>query len=237
MTGESTISTKHFTASTPRESRTCPSLHDLNQLVRARIIREPDFLCADEAALLPSDEEGGFSYDRKLFPETVVLDNALLPLSYAYAPGEERDGVTVSVPLPLAEKLSDAQLRWMVPGLREELTSTLLRALPKAIRRTLLPLEPKVGEVVRSFQPGHGPLLAALAAFLTDRYSVEVKASDWPASTLPAYLQPRIEVMDRDNKPIASGRDLQAIRAALRKTDVRSDRLGSSPCADGKKPR
>ena len=199
------------------------SLHDLNQLVRSRIAREPDLLCANEDDLLPPDDDGGFGYDKKLFPETVVLDNALLPLSYAYAPGEERDGVTVSVPLPLAEKLSDAQLQWMVPGLRAELIGTLLRALPKTIRRTLLPLEPKVGEVVQSFQPGRGPLLDSLAAFLANRYGVEVKASDWPASSLPAYLQPRIEVMDRDNKPIASGRDLTAIRATLEKTDVRSN--------------
>ncbi len=199
------------------------SLHDLNQLICSRITREPDFLCADEEDILPPDDDGGFGYDKKLFPETVTLDNALLPLSYAYAPGEERDGVTVSVPLPLAEKLSDAQLQWMVPGLREELISTLLRALPKTIRRTLLPLEPKVTEVVHSFQPGRGPLLDSLAAFLANRYAVEVKASDWPASSVPAYLQPRIEVTDRDSKPIATGRDLQAIRATLEKTDVRSD--------------
>ncbi len=199
------------------------STHDLNALVRARITREPDFLCAEEEDILPSDDNGGVGYDKKLFPESVTLDNALLPLSYAYAPGEERDGVTVSVPLPLAEKLSDAQLQWMVPGLREELVGTLLRALPKTVRRTLLPLEPKVGEVVRSFQPGRGLLLDTLAAFLTQRYAVEVKASDWPASSLPAYLQPRIEVLDRDNKPIASGRDLPTIRATLEKTDVRSD--------------
>ena len=199
------------------------SLHDLNQLVRSRVTREPDFLCAGEEDLLPPDDEGGFGYDKKLFPETVALDNALLPLTYAYAPGEERDGVTVSVPLPLAEKLSDAQIQWMVPGLREELVSTLLRALPKSIRRTLLPLDPKVIEVVRSFQPGRGPLLDALAAFLANRYSVEVTAADWPASSLPAYLQPRIEVLDRDNKLVASGRDLRAIRATLEKTDVRSD--------------
>ena len=199
------------------------SVHDLNRLVRAHLTREPDFLCAGEETLLPDAGEGGFQYDRAMFPQAVSLGNAALPLSYAYAPGEERDGVTVRVPLPVAAHLSTAQLQWMVPGLREEQIGTLLRALPKAVRRTLLPLEPKTREVAETFQPGPGEFLPALAEFLTRRYGVEVRAADWPPDSLPAYLQPRVEVVDRDDKPLATGRDLRAVQAVLEKSDVRSD--------------
>ena len=199
------------------------SLHDLNRLVRAQAAHAPDFLCAEEQTLLPADDGNGFQYDKTLFPETVSLNNSALPLSYAYAPGEERDGVTVRVPLPVAEGLSGAELQWMVPGMREEQIDTLLRALPKTVRRSLMPLEPKTKEIVRAFQPGRGEFLPALAAFLTANYGVEVRASDWPPTSLPAYLQPRVEVVDRDDKPLVAGRDLRAIQATLEKSDVRSE--------------
>ena len=198
------------------------SLHDLNKLVRAHITREPDFLCADEATLLPTHEDG-FGFDGTLFPEQVAVGNTALPLSYAYAPGEDRDGVTVRVPLPVAATLTTGQLQWMVPGLREEQIDTLLRALPKSVRKSLMPLEPKIREVTAEFEPGRSDFLTALAAFLTRRFGVEVPASDWPAGSLPAHLQPRVEVVDRDNKAVATGRDLGAIQATLEKSDVRSD--------------
>ena len=199
------------------------SVHDLNKLVRERIGREPGFLCADEETLLPGGEEGGFGFDRLLFPEQISLGNTALPLSYAYAPGEERDGVTVRVPLPVAENLTTGQLQWMVPGLREELAGILLRALPKSIRKALQPMEGKARIVATEFQPGREDFLEALAVFLTRWFSVEVRAEDWPIGSLPAHLQPRVEVVDRDNKTVVSGRDLGAIQATLEKTDVRSD--------------
>ncbi len=109
------------------------SVHDLNQLVRSRIDREPDFLCATEADLIGDDEA---TYDRALFPDRVSFGHTALPVSYAYQPGEEADGVTVRVPLPMAAQLTTGQIQWMVPGLREEQIGVLLRALPKAVRKT-----------------------------------------------------------------------------------------------------
>ena len=198
------------------------SLHDLNRLVRAHIAREPDFLCADEETLLSSDEDA-FQFDRTLFPEEVPLGKAVLPVSYAYAPGEERDGVTVRVPLPVAEGLTTGQLQWMVPGLREEIVGELMRALPKSIRRTLMPLEPKVRETAAGFTPARGDFLTSLAADLSRRYGVEVRPTDWPPGSLPAHLLPRVEVVDRDNRTLAAGRDLAAVQTALAGQDVRSD--------------
>jgi ATP-dependent helicase HrpA len=196
------------------------SVHDLNKLVRSRIDREPDFLCATEPDLIGDDEA---TYDRALFPDRVSFGPTALPVSYAYKPGEESDGVTVRVPLPMAAQLTTGQIQWMVPGLREEQIGVLLRALPKAVRKPLMPLEPKIREIAASFEPGREEFLTALAAHLSRAYRVPVKATDWPLGSLPAHLQPRVEVVDQANKTVASGRDLAAIRASVETRDVRSD--------------
>ena len=95
-------------------------------------------------------------------------------LAYAYRPGEEQDGVTVRIGFSLAQPVSAASVEWAVPGLRESQTSELLRALPKAIRRELMPLPPKVTEIARTLQPTGDSLRRDLARFLQDRYGVQV---------------------------------------------------------------
>ena len=194
------------------------SLHDLNKLVRERIGAEPDFLCATEADLTDAEN---LAYDRTAFPDQVAVGNSVLPLTYAYNPGEEEDGVTVRVPLPLAERLTPAELQWMVPGLRAEQISELLRSLPKALRKQLMPLEPKVRELVAEFAPRGDDLLAALGAWIEQKYRVAIRPEDWKA--LPDYLRPRVEVVDRHNKTVAAGRNLEAVRATMDSQRVQSD--------------
>lgn len=196
------------------------SVHDLNRLVRDRLVSDPDFLCATEEDLIGDDEA---TYDRTLFPDEVTMGQTALPVTYAYSPGEDLDGVTVRVPLPMAEHLTTGQLQWMVPGLREEQIGLLLRALPKMTRKLMMPLEGKIGQIAREFDPGRGDFLSALAEFISKRYRVAVRAGDWPAHSLPLHLKPRIEVIDGKNKTVASGRDLAMIHAVVEGREGVSD--------------
>lgn len=193
------------------------SIHDLNALIQEH---GDQFLHLTEADLTPGDDLGA---DLKLFPDEVALGNTVLPVSYHYKPGEEADGVTVRVPLPVAEHLTSGQIQWMVPGLREELCRTLLRALPRAVRKQLMPIEPKAAEVAAVFDPGRAEFLPALAAHLTKTYRVEVKAADWAPGSVPPHLQPRVEVIDQKKRTVVAARDLAEIRSAVKKTEVKSD--------------
>jgi ATP-dependent helicase HrpA len=194
------------------------SIHDLNRLIRSRITKEPEFLVATEADLMDADD---LVYDRSAFPDQVTIGTSVLPLTYAYNPGEEEDGVTVRVPLPLAERLTPAELQWMVPGLREEQMGELLRSLPKSIRKQLMPLEPKVRELAGEFQPRGDHLLAALSSLIEQKYRVVIRPEDW--KSLPDYLRPRVEVVDRKNQTVAAGRDLASVRSAMDSKRVQSD--------------
>ena len=197
------------------------SIHDLNRLVKEHLDEQPNFLCATEADLTAGED---FECDLQQFPDKVSLGNTALPVTYNYKPGEESDGVTVQVPAQLAGHLTSGQVQWMVPGNREELANVMLRALPKVIRRQLMPIDPKGREIAAAFDPGRDDFLTALADFITRRYRIHVRAEDWPAQSLPAHLQPRVEVLDpKNNSVIAASRDLDTIRSSVQKQDVRSD--------------
>jgi ATP-dependent helicase HrpA len=186
------------------------SWHELNRLVRGQ--HDPKFLCVSEA-----DLTGGLdlSYDAAAFPDSVPLGGQSVPVSYSYSPGEERDGVTLKLDTALAQTLSPASVEWAVPGLREAQVGELLRALPKSLRRQLMPFPPKVAEIARDLRAGGPSLLHDLSAFIQHRYGVQVPVSSWPAQALPPHLRPRIEVPRHGLQPVLAGRDLLQLRQQL----------------------
>jgi len=187
------------------------SIHELN-----RLLHDP----AMQGVLSITEVElaGGqmLDYDAQAFPDAVPVSGQPVPLAYAYAPGEEHDGVTIELPFALAQTASSALIAWAVPGLREEMVNELLRALPKSIRRELMPFPPKVAEIVGSFQPSGTSFLQDLGAFLHRTYGVAVQAADWPANALPAHLRPRIEIVDHERKTLGVGRDLDQLQQRLK---------------------
>jgi ATP-dependent helicase HrpA len=191
------------------------SLHELNRFLRDPAAQE--CLCITEAELAGGQSLG---YDAEAFPDAVAVSGQLVSLAYAYAPGEEHDGVTIELPFGLAQTASPGLIEWAVPGLREEMINELLRALPKSIRRELMPLPPKVTEIIGSFQPAGTSFLQDLGAFLHRRYGVEVKAADWPANALPAHLRPRLDIVDHSRKSLGVGRDLAVLQQRLKQTKV-----------------
>ena len=191
------------------------SLHELNRLLHDPAMQNR--LCISEAELAGGQLLG---YDAEAFPDAVPVGGQSVALAYAYAPGEEHDGVTIELPFTLAQAASSALLEWAVPGLREDMISELLRALPKSIRRELMPFPPKVTEIVREFQPAGTSFLQGFAAYLHLRYGVKVNAADWPANALPAHLRPRIEIVDNERKSLVVGRDLAQLQQSLKQTKI-----------------
>jgi ATP-dependent helicase HrpA len=197
------------------------SIHDLNRAIAAKKKDEPDFLTATEDDFIAADDH---ATDLAQFPDEVSLGNTALPVSYSYTPGGEQDGVTFQVPLAIAEHLTSGQIQWMVPGLRMQQIETLLRALPKRLRKELQPLDPKIREIATGFTPGLGDFLVELAAYISKKYHTVILVEDWPPQSLPDYLRPRVEVLDKKKQTVIVGRDLQAIRTTVeQRREVRTD--------------
>jgi ATP-dependent helicase HrpA len=151
----------------------------------------------------------------ELFPETLAMANAVLPLKYRFAPGECGDGLTLTVPLALLNRVDEARLGWLVPGLIREKLTVLLKALPKALRNRLTPLPDAVTAFLEAVPYGRDSLESALRAWLRTRLGEPLPAGVWDGVTMPPHLVIRVRVIDAGGRELASNRDTAALRAQL----------------------
>lgn len=194
------------------------STHDLNRLIKRK---GADFLLMSEKHLAGEQVD----FDRDAFPNFLEVDGEEVPLSYAYRPGQDRDGVTLELPYKLVHFVQPEVLDWLVPGLLEEKITHLLRGLPKSIRKRFVPVPDKAREIAAALQPTHGAFLDSLSAHILGTYGIEIFQSDWNVRDLPEHLQMRVEVRDEKEKAIVAARDLRVLRDQLdaREEDVQSD--------------
>ncbi|PXX13688.1 ATP-dependent helicase HrpA [Nitrosomonas ureae] len=152
------------------------------------------------------------------FPECMTVpEGSVLPLAYRFEPGHIMDGVTVSVPLPLLNRLDGKQLDYLVPGLIREKVTWYLKALPKNIRRILVPLPESVTKFLQSQSIAlHVPTLQeALAKFVLAETTLSVPPEAWRISDIPIHLLMNIRVLDDAGQELAMSRDLNELQKRL----------------------
>jgi ATP-dependent helicase HrpA len=175
---------------------------------------DPDLLTYSRELLLGGDAAGVL--DPRARPEAWRQGETTLRLSYRFDPGAAEDGVTVHVPLAALGALRPTGFEWLVPALRHELVVTLLRALPKELRRPLVPIPDAAEQLLARIPPRSGPLLDVLAGELERMRGVRVPAGTWDLTALPAHLRMTFRIEDEDGTPLAEGADLAALREQLR---------------------
>jgi ATP-dependent helicase HrpA len=149
-------------------------------------------------------------------PEVWRQGDLELALSYHFEPGSDRDGVTVHVPLRALPQLRPDGFEWLVPALREELVTSLLRSLPKDLRRPLVPIPDTAAQVLQALEPRRRPLLDALAREVERLRGVRVPPEAWDLARLPPHLRMTFRVQDERGRVVAEGKDLEALRAEAR---------------------
>ena len=119
----------------------------------------PDLLVYPASLLMPREATSGEG-----FPDRWQCGDLSLALSYEFAPGSPRDGVSMRIPIEVLERVSDAGTDWLVPGMREDLLTEAIRALPKGVRRLLAPAPDVATSVARWIeQAGDEPVEAVVA--------------------------------------------------------------------------
>lgn len=149
------------------------------------------------------------------YPTKVEVGVTQLKLKYRFEPGNESDGVSVSIPAAVVHQIHPDRLDWLVPGLLEEKLIQLIKSMPKRLRRQLVPvpdtaklLVPKWLAAFRAQMPFWKSLCEILSAHLRE----PVQREDFDLASLPEHLRMRIEVLDEEGKVVQTGRDLEAIQ-------------------------
>ncbi|OFN77352.1 MULTISPECIES: ATP-dependent RNA helicase HrpA [unclassified Corynebacterium] len=161
----------------------------------------------DPEALLEDDHD----VTEDAFPDRWLKGSIDYDLSYKFEPGDPLDGVTLRVPVPLLAGLDTEGFDWLVPGLRLELVTELIRSLPKALRRTVVPAPEFAERALPKLLPYEGALIDQLAAVLRDMGGQGINAADFRPDQLPPHLRMNYAAVDKRGKIIDSDRDLKAL--------------------------
>ncbi|WP_237791819.1 ATP-dependent RNA helicase HrpA [Corynebacterium accolens] len=170
--------------------------------------QEPDLLNFDPATLVDDSHD----VTEVSFPDHWRKGSIDYELAYKFEPGDPLDGVTVMVPVPMLAGLDTEGFDWLVPGLRFELVNELIRSLPKALRRTVVPAPEFAERAMERLTPFEGPLTQQLADVLRELGGHGINASDFQPDKLPDHLRMNYAAIDKRGTIIDSDRDLAALR-------------------------
>lgn len=196
------------------QDRIPPDVVDLISLTKA-IKSDPDLdqrLRMTRSDLLPSSELADVDAQ---FPNQVQVGSMQIPIQYRFAPGAEDDGATVRLPLEGVGQLDDTQTGWLIPGLLETRIIALIRSLPKAIRRNLVPAPDTAKQVAASMEFGRGVFIEAVAAELSRIGGLPIDSTLFKTEKLDAHLKVNLQVIDEEGEIVAQGRSVAEIRSQL----------------------
>jgi ATP-dependent helicase HrpA len=174
---------------------------------------DPDLLTYTEDLLVDPDAAGVVGAD---YPTTWTANGIDLDVTYQFEPGTAADGVTVHVPLAVLNQLTPDPFGWQIPGLRTELVTALVKALPKNLRRLFVPAPDTAAQIVRDgLDPADGPITAVLARVLSRRAGEAVVPRDFDPARVPDRLRVTFSVHDARGRELRSGKDLAALQREL----------------------
>ncbi|OJF12044.1 ATP-dependent RNA helicase HrpA [Couchioplanes caeruleus] len=158
---------------------------------------------------------GRDAVDPGAYPDAWLAGEVRLPLSYQFEPGAAADGVTVRVPLPLLNKLDADDFGWNVPGLRREIIVALIRALPKHLRTSFVPVPDWADAVLARIPARRGALSDAVGDELRRLTGTVVPRDAWRPGQVPDHLRMNFQVVGEDGAVVGEGRDLDVLRNSL----------------------
>jgi len=149
------------------------------------------------------------------FPKTIRLGGVDCTASYLHEPGDQRDGLTVSVPIYALNQVSEERCEWLVPGMLEAKIMALLKSLHQKPRARLVPLPDFVAEFIELNPFAQGSLVEVLLKAVKERSQIAVQRNDFKLEQLQPHLFMNYRVVDEHGRQLGMGRNLAALKAEL----------------------
>ena len=153
------------------------------------------------------------------FPKMVRLGGVDCAAHYLHAPGDPKDGVTVTVPLFVLNQVSEERAEWLVPGMLKDKIQALLKSLPQRPRSRFVPLPESAARLAAELSApelfGAGGLTEVLLKKARDETSLDIKRSDFKLDMLSAHFFMNFRVVDEHGRQLGQGRNLGALKAEL----------------------
>ncbi|HDB1437981.1 TPA: ATP-dependent RNA helicase HrpA [Vibrio cholerae] len=175
--------------------------------------KTPDLLSFEKEMLFKGDASHITDLD---YPNFWHQGNLKLKLSYQFEPGENSDGVTVHIPLPILNQVEPHGFDWQIPGLRHELVVSLIKSLPKTLRKNFVPAPNYADAFLARVTSFEMPLLDAMEKELRRMTGVTVLREDWKLDQLPAHLKITYRAVDHRNRKLNESCDLHELKESLK---------------------
>ena len=156
------------------------------------------------------------------FPKHWQTADGKFKLSYRFEPHHPLDGVTLTLPLTVLNRISPAALEWLVPGMIREKIQLQIKALPKQIRRICVPVPEFITQFLSQNPDRNAPILPQLAQAIAKtagdiRIMEQINQDEWAAFRLPEHCYFNLRIIDDGGQELAMGRDLIQIQQQLGK--------------------
>ena len=156
------------------------------------------------------------------FPKHWQTADGKFKLSYRFEPHHPLDGVTLTLPLTVLNRISPAALEWLVPGMIREKIQLQIKALPKQIRRICVPVPEFITQFLNQNPDRNAPILPQLAQAIAKtagdiRILEQINQDEWAAFRLPEHCYFNLRIIDDGGQELAMGRDLIQIQQQLGK--------------------
>ena len=154
------------------------------------------------------------------FPQHWQTADGKFKLSYRFEPHHPLDGVTMTVPLTVLNRLHAPSLEWLVPGMLREKIQLLIKALPKQIRRICVPVPDFITKFLESNPDRQAAIIPQLAHFIAKsagdmRILEQIDQDAWAAQELPEHCYLNLRIIDDGGQELAGGRKLHELQQQL----------------------
>ncbi len=153
---------------------------------------------------------------KDLYPDHLKVGRFLLQLLYNFDPTADNDGVTVVIPVSVLNQLEVRDFEWLIPGLREELFTTLIRVLPKNLRKQFVPAPDYGRKLNEELNPEMGDFWSVLCNRMKKIAGEVITKDDFDLTALPKHLTFLFRVIDLKRRTIMESRDLEYIKHSLK---------------------